>query len=88
MIKKIIELESGKFADIEFEGGTHVWIKDVENFTKATMFENEEDINGIYNDMLTYNKVGWGIDSVNSEFRYYGECIVPVKIREVEIKLL
>ena len=77
-IKNIIELENGKFACFEQTGDGEVEVIGVEDPTHATMWE--DDVDEVYNELFMHNN-GW-----LTSFSYYGECTVPKKIRQVEIK--
>lgn len=86
-IKYIIELENGKFADVTYEGGTHIYIRSVSDFTKATMYKNLDNLNEIYNEMVKFNEVGFGFDPHHCEWQFGGECIVPKDKKEVKFIL-
>lgn len=87
IIKYIIELDNGKFAKVDYEGGTHIGIYGYTDFTKATMFNSTIDLNEIYEELIKFNKVGFGFDSNHSEYQFHGDCIIPRGNREVEFTL-
>lgn len=86
-IKSIIELKNGQFADLSYEGGSHIYIRGVTDFTEATMYDNQKDLEDIYCEMVKFNDVGFGFEPHHSEWQFSGECVIPKRKRQVELVL-
>jgi hypothetical protein len=83
----IIELENGKFARIEYEGGSHVGIYEVKDHSYATRYDELKELNELLNDLEAFHTYGFGFEKHNSEYQYHGKCIKVKRKREIEIVL-
>ncbi|MCK2000511.1 hypothetical protein MZM54_03770 [[Brevibacterium] frigoritolerans] len=85
--KYALELENGKFAVIDYEGGTHVTIHGTKEYSNATLYDDIKDITDFFNDLVLFDKHGFGFEKHHSEWQFHGDCILPKKISKVTMNI-